>query len=99
MSALNAHEMTMNGNRQNICLYTFALNSFVNPVYCSVLQCVQYVAVCCSVLQCVVACCSVLPLYILSRFVRESNVCCSALQRVATCCGVLLLYIRSRFVR
>jgi len=76
MSAWNAHEMTTNENRQNTCLYTFALNSFVNQVYCSVLQCV-------------VACCSVLPLYILSRFVRESHVRGSALQRVAACCGVL----------
>ena len=44
---------------------------------CSVLQYVQCVAVCCSVLQCVAACCSVLQCV---------AVCCSVLQCVAEQC-------------
>ena len=49
-------------------------------VCCSVLQCVQCVAVCCSVLQCVAVCCSVLECV---------AVCCSVLQCVAERCGVV----------
>jgi len=47
---------------------------------CSVLQTLQCVAVCCSVLHCVAACCSVLQCV---------AVCCSVLHCVAACCGVL----------
>jgi len=43
-----------------------------------VLQCVEYVAVCCSVLQCVAVCCSVL------QCVAMVAVCCSVLQRDMT---------------
>ena len=52
----------------------------VLSVCCSVLQCLQCVAVCCSVLQCVAVCCSVL---------QCATVCCSVLQCAAVCCSVL----------
>jgi len=47
---------------------------------CSLLQRVERVAACCSVLQCVAVCCSVL---------QRVAVCCSVLQCVAACCSVL----------
>jgi len=49
-------------------------------VCCSVLQCVQCVAVWCSVVQCSAVCCSVLQCV---------AVCCSVMQCVAVCCSVL----------
>ena len=51
--------------------------------YCSVMHCLQCVAVCCSVSQCVAFCCGVLQCV---------AVCCSVLQCVAVCCSVLLLH-------
>ena len=55
-------------------------------VCCSVLQCV---AVCCSVLQCVVVCCSVLQCVAVCCSVKRNAAFCNVLQYVAVCCSVL----------
>ena len=64
------------------------------PWFCRVLQCVavclQWVAVCCSVMQCVALCCSVLQCVAVCYSVLQCVAsCCSVLQCAAVCCSVL----------
>ena len=68
-----------------------------DAVCCRVLQCVQSVAVCCSVLQCVAVCCSVLQCAAVFAVIPHMyhiyhvSQSCSVLQCVAECCSVLQL--------
>jgi len=57
---------------------------------CSVMQCMQRVAVCCSVVQTIAVCCSVLQCIAVRCSESQcAAVCCSVMQGVAVCCSVL----------